>query len=134
MSLTSAQYDPAQRLGAKIGHFSGGAVVTQATNRSTGVTVNALSGTITTNTTSLAAAASAVFTVTNNSVALDDVILLTQQSGSSNAAGTAGGTIIEVVTVAAGSFNIQVNNLSTTTAETGAILINFIVMKATQTS
>lgn len=132
MSLSSANYDPAVRAGAKIGHFSGGGLVTQATNRSTGVTINQLSGTITTNTTSLAAAASAVFTVTNNTVALDDVVLLTVQSGSSNAAGTAGGTVVQVSVVAAGSFNIQVNNLSTTTAETGAILINFLVMKAAQ--
>lgn len=132
MSLVSANYDPAQRAGAKIGHFSVGGVVTQATNRSTGVTINTLSGTITTTTTSLAAAASAVFTVTNNTVAIDDVILLTQQSGSSNAAGTAGGTVVQVASVAAGSFTIQVNNLSTTTAETGAILINFLVMKASQ--
>ena len=92
--------------------------------------MNTLSGTITTNTTSLAAGASAVFTVTNSTVATDDVIVLTVQSGSTNAAGTAGGTIVQVASVAAGSFTIQVNNLSTTTAEIGAILINFLVMKA----
>jgi hypothetical protein len=132
MSLSSKLYDPTFALGEKIGHMVGGATVTQQTNRSTGVTINSLSGTITTNGTSLAAGASAEFTVTNSAVEIDDVILLTQQSGSSNVAGTAGITSVEVVTVAAGSFIIAVQNSSSTTADTGAILINFLVMKATQ--
>ena len=132
MSLSSKIYDPTFGLGEKIGNMVKGSTVTQQTNRSTGVTINALSGTITTNTTSLAAGASAEFTVTNNTVEVDDVILLTQQSGSSNVAGTAGITSVEVVTVAAGSFIIAVQNSSSTTADTGAILINFLVMKAAQ--
>ena len=40
-----------------------GAAVTQITSRATGVTINAMCGTITTDTTSLAAEASARFTV-----------------------------------------------------------------------
>ena len=128
-------YDPVFSLGLKTGNFvnANTATVTQATNRSTGVTINALSGTITTNTTSLAAGASAEFTVTNSYVAVDDVIILSQQSGSSNVAGTAGITSVEVVTVAAGSFIIAVQNSSTTTADVGAILINFLVLKAAST-
>lgn len=114
-----------------IGYGTGaGGTVTQATNRSTGVTINKQSGQITTNTTSLAANSSAVFTVTNSTVAIGDVVVASQQSGSSNAAGTAGVTDIVVVTVAAGSFNIAVMNDSSTTAETGAIIINFAVIKA----
>lgn len=116
---------------AGVGYATGaGSTVTQLTNRSTGVTINAVCGTITTDTTSLAAGASAIFTVTNSAVALADVVILNQRSGSSNVAGTAGVTILEVVTVAAGSFKIAVNNASTTTAETGAIIINFAVIKA----
>ena len=132
MSLSTAQYQPDARMGAKIGHFSGGSTVTQLSSRATGVTINAISGTIKTDTTSLAAGASAEFTVTNSAVAIDDVIVLSQQSGSSNVAGVAGVTSVEVVTVAAGSFIIAVQNSSSTTADTGAILINFLVMKATQ--
>jgi len=94
------------------------------------VTINALSGTITTNTASLAAQASAEFTVTNSLVAIGDVVVVSQQSGSSNVAGVAGTTHVHVVTVAAGSFIISVDNNSTTTADTGAILINFAVIKA----
>jgi len=115
-----------------IGYATGaGATVTQITNRSTGVTINAICGTIQTDTTSLAAGASAEFTVTNSSVAIGDVIVLAQRSGSSNVAGVAGVTHVSVVTVAAGSFIVSVDNKSTTTAETGAIIINFAVVKAT---
>jgi len=105
---------------------SGGAV-TQATNRTTGVTINKLSGTITTNNTSLAAEAAAKFTVTNSTVAIGDVVLVAQQSG---AVGVM--TDVVVVAVAAGSFDISVmnNNPAAGTAETGAILVNFIVVKA----
>jgi len=114
-----------------IGYQTGdGGTVTQITNRSTGVTLSKLSGTIQTDTTSLAAGASAIFTVTNTLVEIGDVVVVSQRSGSSNAAGVAGTTFVNVVAVAAGSFNIAVDNGSTTTAETGAIIINFAVIKA----
>lgn len=119
--------------GDGIGYGTGaGGAVTQGSGsgRSTAVTLSKLTGQITTDTTSLAAEASAEFTVTNTQVALGDVIVCSQQSGSSNVAGTAGVTQIEIVTVAAGSFIISVNNQSSTTAETGAIIINFAVIKA----
>jgi len=114
-----------------VGYATGaGAAVTQITNRSTGVTINAVCGTIQTDTTSLAAGASAEFTVTNSAVAIGDVVVVSQQSGSDLVAGVAGTTIVEVVTVAAGSFILSVNNNSSTTAETGAIIINFAVVKS----
>lgn len=103
-----------------------GAAVTQITNRSTGVTLNNLTGQITTNNASLAAEATATFTVTDTTVALGDVPVLAIQSGTNG-----GGTIAYVSTVAAGSFAISVqnNNASGGTAETGAIIINFAVIK-----
>ena len=114
-----------------VGYATGaGSTVAQGTDRSTGVTINALSGTITTFTTSLAAEASAEFTVTNSAVAIGDVVVLSQRSGSSNVAGVAGTTDVRVVTTAAGSFIISVDNHSTTTAETGAIILNFAIIKA----
>lgn len=112
----------------KIGYSTGaGLAVTQATNRTTGVTINAVSGTITTNNASLGPELSAKFTVTNSAVDIGDVILLSQQSG---AVGVM--TTVEVVAVAAGSFDIAVmnGNAAGGVAETGAILINFIVLKA----
>lgn len=127
MSLEQANYDPAIRAGAKIGYSTGGSTVTQATNRATGVTINALCGSITTDATSLAAEASAVFVVTNNQVAIGDVVVCCMRSGS-----VALNTDVIVTAVAAGSFSITVvnGNVASGTAETGAIIINFAVIKA----
>lgn len=130
MALNAGNYSPAVIAGAKIGYINGGSSVTQTTNRSTGVTISKLCGTITTDTTSLAAGASAEFTVTNTLVEIGDVVVVSQRSGSSNVAGVAGTTAVYVVTVAAGSFILSVQNSSSTTAETGAIIINFAVIKA----
>lgn len=127
MAVSSRTYSPLAALGARIGNFTGGSSVTQATNRSTGVTINALSGAITTNTTSLAAAAQATFTVTNSAVFADDVVILTIASGTNG-----GNTKATITTVATGSFAITIanDNASGGTAETGAIVINFMIMKA----
>lgn len=117
-----------QATGDGMGYATGaGGSVTQATNRTTGVTINKLSGQITTNNASLAAEAAAEFTVTNSTVALGDVVVVAQQSGSNG-----GDTEVFVSTVAAGSFKIKVanNNAAAGTAETGAIIINFAVIKA----
>ncbi len=111
-----------------IGYATGaGCAVTQITNRTTGVTCTGISGQITTDTTSLAAEGTAKFTVTDTSVAIGDVVIVSQQSGSNS-----GGTIVTVTTVAAGSFQIAVHNgnVAAGTAETGAIIINFAVIKA----
>lgn len=113
---------------AGIGYSTGaGGAVTQLTSRSTGVTLNTITGTITTHTASLAAEASVDFTVTNSAVAIGDTVVLSMQSGSNG-----GGTLVAVVTVAAGSFVIRTHNgnVAAGTAETGAILINFAVVKA----
>ena len=96
--------------------------VTQITNRATGVTVNATSGRITTDTTSLAAAAEATFTVTNSSVVATSVPIVAVASG---AAAT---TLAYVSAVAAGSFDVTVANLHASTAETGALVLNFVVI------
>lgn len=104
----------------------GGGTVTQATNRTTGVTLSKLTGQITTNNASLAAEAAAEFTVTNTLVAIGDVVVCCQQSGSNG-----GDTDVYVSGTAAGSFKIKVanNNAAAGTAETGAIIINFAVIK-----
>lgn len=100
--------------------------VTQMTNRSTAVELNKLNGAITTDSTSLAAEASAAFTVTNSCVALGDVVIVSIRSGANG-----GNTAVTVTTVAAGSFQVKVsnNNAAAGTAETGAIVINFQVVK-----
>lgn len=110
-----------------------GGTVTQASNRTTGVTFDTttnrgkLCGTITTvsaNTFGGATAAAVEFTVTNKAVGVNDVVVLSIQGG------TLGMTSAIVSTVAEGSFKIKCINVSTTTAETGTIIINFMVLKS----
>jgi len=113
---------------AGIGYGTGaGAAVTQLTNRSTGVTINAICGTITTDDASLAAEGTADFIVTNSAVAIGDVVNVCMQSGSDG-----GGTLINVAIVTAGTFTIRTynGNVASGTAETGPILINFAIIKA----
>lgn len=129
MSLSARTYDPIYQQAIRIGNFVGGSTVTQATNRTTGVTINTISGQITTNTASLAAETAAVFTVTNSQVFADDIVLIAVSGGSNG-----GNTTVLVTTISAGSFVISVanQNAAAGTAETGAITINFLVMKAAQ--
>jgi len=127
-TLTSPGTITSSSKSAGIGYATGaGCAVTQDTNRTTGVTCTGVSGAITTHNASLAAEATAKFTVTNTSVAVGDVVVVSQRSGSDG-----GGTLVEVTTVAAGSFQIAVHNgnVAAGTAETGAIIINFAVIKA----
>lgn len=108
-----------------IGYATGaGGAVTQATNRTTGVTLSKISGQITTSTGSLAAGAAAEFTVTNTTVAATDVIAVNITPG-----GT-GRPWAYVSNVSAGSFKITVENHHASTADTSADVINFAVIKA----
>lgn len=131
MALSARTYQPIFEQAIRLGNFIGGGTVTQATNRTTGVTLNTISGQITTNSASLAAETGAVFTVTNSQIFADDIVLVAIAGGSNG-----GNTTVTVTTISAGSFQITVanQNASGGTAETGAILINFLVMKASQAS
>ncbi len=125
---TTAGINSSGSTGAGIGYVTGaGGAITQITSRTTGVTLNKLTGTITTDITSLAAEASADFIVTNSTVAIGDTVIASIQSGSDG-----GGTIVSISGVAAGSFTVRVynGNVAAGTAETGAIKINFAVLKA----
>ncbi len=114
-----------------VGYSTGaGGAVTQITNRSTGVTMvpnPCMSGAITTDTSSLAAEVSADFIVTNSAVAIGDVVVVSVRSGSNGAS-----THVSVITVTTGTFTIRVSNQNAAggAAETGAIIINFAVIKA----
>lgn len=99
--------------------------VTQATSRTTGVTLSTATGTITTNTASLAAGASATFTVTAPFCAIGDIPVVAIRSGATNKE-----TSVSVTTVAAGSFQLTVHNKHASTAEVGAIIINVGIVKA----
>jgi hypothetical protein len=117
--------------GRGIGYSDGsGSKVTQITSRATGVTINSLSGQITTDNSSLAAEASAQFIVTNNKVKLNSVPLIAIQSGAIGV-----GTMATVCAVADGSFTIRIHNgnVAAGTAETGAIIINFDIFNGAST-
>ena len=77
--------------GSLIGPTTGG-TVTQASNKSTGVTLNAESGQITMNGAALGAGAEVSFTVTNSKISSTDVVLVNHSSG-----GTAGVNDVESV-------------------------------------
>lgn len=93
--------------------------VTQATSRTTGVTINAAVGTITLFNVANSATDS-TFTVTNSFVDIGDVVLVTQRSG-------ADPRRIAVTATAAGSFAITSASISGTTAESP--VYNFVVIK-----
>lgn len=117
--------------GTGIGYVTGqgvGGAVTQITSRATGVTLSKLSGTITGINTSLAASAQAEFVVTNTLVAITDTINISVVSGP-----TAATSIFTISGVTNGSFTIRISNVSTTTADTGAPIINFAVIKGANT-
>jgi hypothetical protein len=103
-----------------IGYTTGaGGTVTQATSRTTGVTLNKTTGAITL----VSAAGSASyqsFTVTNSAVAATDVVIVNQKSGTDK-------YIILVTAVAAGSFQITFATTGGTTTEQP--VFNFAVIK-----
>ena len=109
---------------AGIGYATGaGGAVTQAISRTTGVTIDKTTGSITLF--SAAGTTSATtFTVTNNTVAATDVIVLSQKSGTDL-------YDLMVTAVGAGSFNITFRTTGGTTTEQP--VFNFAVIKAVST-
>jgi hypothetical protein len=105
---------------AGVGYATGaGGAVTQATNRTTGVTLNKTTGAITLFS-AAGSATAATFTVTNSTVAATDVIILNQKSGTDL-------YDLMVTAVAAGSFNITFRTTGGSTTETP--VFNFAVIK-----
>jgi hypothetical protein len=104
-----------------LGYATGsGGAVTQATDRTTGVTLNKTNGAIT-----LVSAAGSTswqtFTVTNSTVAATDTVIVNQKSGTDLYQ-------IFVTNVAAGSFKISFATTGGTTTEQP--VFNFAVIKA----
>ena len=119
--VTSADAITSASPTAGVGYSSGsGGAVTQATSRTTGVTLNNVCGAITL----FSAAGSATpasFTVTNSTVAATDVVHICQKSGTDK-------YITLVTGVAAGSFTVTFYTPGGTT--TAQPVFNFAVMKA----
>ena len=108
-----------------LGYGTGaGGTVTQATSKSTGVTLNKVCGQITMNGAALAAGASVSFTLTNSTIAATDTVNLNIGSAAS-----ADSYNVMVTAVAAGSCRIQVQNFSAGSLSE-ALVLNFAVIKA----
>lgn len=106
-----------------VGYATGaGGAVTQATSKSTGVTLSKVCGAITMDAASLAAATIVSFVLTNTSIAATDVLVLNHISG-----GTVGSYTLNAQ-CAAGSATINVRN-NTAGALAEAIVIQFAVIK-----
>ena len=108
---------------AEIGYnASAQGTVTQATSKSTGVTLNKSAGQITMNAASLAAGTTVLFTLTNSLLSAKDVLIVNVGSG-----GTSGAYWPYVANVAAGTAVIGVYN-NTAGALAEAIVINYAII------
>ena len=108
-----------------LGYATGaGGTVTQATSKTTGVTLNKVCGTITMDGAALGVATIVTFTVTNSTVAATDVIHIQHDS-----VGTTGGYTVVAHSPAAGSFQVSVRN-NTVGILSEAIVLRFAVIKA----
>jgi hypothetical protein len=96
--------------------------VTQATSKSTGVTLNASMGKITMNGAALAAGATALFTLTNSKISANDVVIVNLGS-----AGTSGAYWPYVANVGAGTAVIGLYN-NTAGSLSEAVIINFAII------
>jgi hypothetical protein len=96
--------------------------VTQATSKSTGVTLNASMGKITMNGAALAAGATALFTLTNNKISANDVMIVNVGSG-----GTSGAYWPYVANLSAGTAVIGLYN-NTAGSLSEAPVINFAII------
>lgn len=108
----------------KAGYVVGeGGAETQATSKSTGVTLSKKCGQITMNPAALAADTTVTFTLTNTEVVATDIIILNHVSG-----GTAGAYLLNAQ-AGSGSASINVRNI-TGGALSEAIVIGFAIIKA----
>lgn len=105
---------------AGLGYATGaGGAVTQGTSRTTGVTLNTITGAITLFT-AAGSATAATFTVTNSTVAATDTVIVNAKSGTNV-------YLTAVTAVAAGSFNITFWTTGGTSSD--APVFNFSVIK-----
>lgn len=115
---------PLPRQPAVFGFTSGaGASVTQATSKATAVTINALTGKITTDNAALGSGGRVTFTVNNSMVEAGDVVVICHATGV-----TSGAYLVTCVAVAAGSFDVLLQNL-TGGSLSQALGLNFVVIK-----
>jgi len=97
--------------------------VTQATSKSTGVTLNKSSGRITMSNAALAAATAVSFTLTNSLISVKDVLIVNVSDVGTTAAYT-----VYVSSLAAGSAVITLRNMTASTSYSEAVVINYAII------
>lgn len=97
--------------------------VTQATSKSTAVTLNKSAGQITMNNASLATATNATFTLNNSTISANDAVILTISGGQT----TPGSYNVFANSLAAGSVSITLRNISGGSLSE-AIVVNFAII------
>jgi hypothetical protein len=108
----------------EIGYSTGAqGTVTQATSKSTGVTLNKSAGRITLNNAALASNTAVSFTVTNSLVSANDTIILNISGGTA----TAATYNAWVDTLTTGSFIVTIRNISGGSLSE-AVIINFCII------
>jgi len=98
--------------------------VTQATDKSTAVTLNKSAGRITTANVALAGSTNVSFTLNNSFISANDVLIVTLSGGIA----TAGTYNCWVNSLSAGSASITLRNITTSTSLTEAVIINFALI------
>jgi hypothetical protein len=107
----------------QLGYTTGAqGTVTQATDKSTGVTLNKSAGRITMNNAALASNTAASFTLTNSLISANDVIILNVSGG-----GTAGAYTTYVSSMTTGSAVITLRNMSAGSLSE-AVIINYAII------
>ena len=107
------------------GYAQGGGSVTQATDKSTGVTLNTPCGQIVMNAAALSADTAVAFTLTNSQIAPQDVVAVSIKSGA-----TAGAYAVSTLDIDSGSVKIVLRNL-TAGSLSEAVVLNFVIIKST---
>jgi hypothetical protein len=97
--------------------------VTQATGKSTAVTLNKSMGCITMNAASLATATNATFTLNNSSISANDTVILTISGGQA----TPGSYNVFANSLSTGSVSITLRNISGGTLSE-AVVINYCII------
>jgi hypothetical protein len=107
----------------ELGYASGAqGAVTQGTSKSTGVTVNASMGRITTDAATLNTLTNVTFTLTNSLISVKDVIILNVSSGA-----TSGAYNCWISSMSAGTCTITLRNISGGNLSE-AVVINFAII------
>ncbi len=131
-AATAAGFIKSTSASAGVGYATGaGGTVTQATSRTTGVTLDKICGQITLVAGTIAGHEADEFVLTNSAIEAGDVVVVSIKSGL--AAGTAKYYRVGVTAVGAGSCTISVGNLDNSTvpsAGTDTPVLNFAVIKA----